>query len=261
MSGSGERMRESSTSSSTISDGSPRRDFVGLPVTPTTSPRCTSTSPVRAAGQSSWIRPLRSTRSRKTSFPMSRRAITRPARRRSSAPSAPGSSASASARTAAISSRSGKRFGVVGSRPLDHSPGVRPVLAASRLRARPRSRAGRRRRGCASLFVSSTAGRPSRRGRVEARLEQRRADSRAAAPAGRRRSRRGTSAGPASPRRASPRPRGRRRGTARSPRRARSGVVTSARSVGADAHRRPARRQPARGAEHGARPSPRRRRR
>ena len=50
-------MRESSSSSSTISDGSPRRLFVGLPVAPTTSPRWTSTSPVRAAGQRSWMRP------------------------------------------------------------------------------------------------------------------------------------------------------------------------------------------------------------
>ena len=38
--------------------------------------------PCAPAGQSSWMRPLRSTRSRKTSFPMSRRAITRPASRR-----------------------------------------------------------------------------------------------------------------------------------------------------------------------------------
>ena len=52
------------------------------PSTPTMSPRWTSTSPVRSTGHSSWMRPERSTRSRKTSFPMSRRAITRPASRR-----------------------------------------------------------------------------------------------------------------------------------------------------------------------------------
>ena len=33
--------------------GSPRRDFAGRPVTPTMSPRCTSTSPVRSTGQRS----------------------------------------------------------------------------------------------------------------------------------------------------------------------------------------------------------------
>src|SRR5262249_15556512 len=45
------------------------------------------------------------------SFPMSRRPRTRPARRCSISSSAPGSRRSASARTAAISSRSGNRFG------------------------------------------------------------------------------------------------------------------------------------------------------
>ena len=87
--------------------GSPRRDCAGEPVAPTTSPRWHS-----KGSQISWIRPERSTRSRKTSFPMSRRAITRPASRLVSAPSTPGSSASASSRTRAISSRSGNRFGV-----------------------------------------------------------------------------------------------------------------------------------------------------
>src|SRR5438094_1011219 len=106
-------MRESSSSESTVSDGSPRRDFEGDPVTPITSPRCTSISPVRSTGQRSWMRPERSTRSRNTSFPMSRRAITRPARRRVVSALAPFSSGSVSLRTAAISSRSGKRFGAV----------------------------------------------------------------------------------------------------------------------------------------------------
>src|SRR5215471_6200383 len=58
------------------------------------------------------MRPERSTRSRKTSFPMSRRAITRPARRRVVSALAPASTRPASARTAATSSRSGKRFGI-----------------------------------------------------------------------------------------------------------------------------------------------------
>src|SRR6516164_8062614 len=57
------------------------------------------------------MRPERSTRSRKVSFPCPRRAMTRPARRRFSGDSDPGSRAEASSRTAAISSRSGKRFG------------------------------------------------------------------------------------------------------------------------------------------------------
>src|SRR6266516_1736509 len=105
-------MRASTSSESASNDGSPRRDFAGEPVTPTMSPRCSSSSPVRSTGHRSWIRPLRSTRSRKTSFPMSRRAITRPASRRVASPVAPSSSVSASARTATISSRSGKRFGV-----------------------------------------------------------------------------------------------------------------------------------------------------
>src|SRR5258705_1398669 len=104
-------MRASSSSESTWSEVSPRRDFAGDPVTPTMSPRCTSISPVRSTGQRSWMRPERSTRSRNTSLPMSRRAITRAASRRFVSAVAPFSSGSASARTAAISSRSGKRFG------------------------------------------------------------------------------------------------------------------------------------------------------
>src|SRR5438105_420375 len=96
---------------STASDGSPRRDCAGVPSTPTTSPRSRSISPVRLVSQRSWIRPERSTRSRKTSLPWPRRAITRPASRRGSPASWPGSSRSASARTAATSTRPGNRFG------------------------------------------------------------------------------------------------------------------------------------------------------
>src|SRR5207244_5337886 len=59
----------------------------------------------------SWIRPERSTRSRKLSLPISRRAMTRPATRCSCSRVSPGSAFSDSARTAAISSRSANRFG------------------------------------------------------------------------------------------------------------------------------------------------------
>ncbi len=67
--------------------------------------------PVFDASQITWIRPERSTRSRKTSLPMSRRAIARPAMRRDVPASWPASSGSHSSRTAAISTRSGKRLG------------------------------------------------------------------------------------------------------------------------------------------------------
>src|SRR5829696_10092163 len=107
VSGSGALFFASSSSSTTCSDGSPRRDLAGWPLTPTMSPRSTSTLPA-----SSWIRPLRSTRSRKVIFPISRRASTRPASRNVCDSSvAPGSSASAASRTMAIPSRSGKRLG------------------------------------------------------------------------------------------------------------------------------------------------------
>src|SRR5436190_9892615 len=56
------------------------------------------------------MRPVRSTRSRKVSFPCSRRPSTRPATRRESSASVPGSSRSAAALTSAIASRSGNRF-------------------------------------------------------------------------------------------------------------------------------------------------------
>ena len=111
MSGSGCVLRESTSTLSASTEGSPRRDFAGRPATPTTSPTWTSSSPVTATSQITWIRPERSTTSRKTSFPIPRRAIARPAILRVASASAPASSGSASARTAAISSRSGKRLG------------------------------------------------------------------------------------------------------------------------------------------------------
>jgi len=154
MSGSGVEMRDSTSSESTKSEGSPRRDFAGAPTTPTMSPRWMSSSPVCSTAHRSWIRPERSTRSRKTSFPMSRRASTRPARRRVVSAWAPSSSGSASARTAAISSRSGKRFGAViraslltPDRPADQDPDAqrrRAEQPGSR-RMQPRSAAPRAR--------------------------------------------------------------------------------------------------------------------
>src|SRR5579875_1435024 len=145
VSGSGARIRARTSSSSTCSDGSPRRERAGEPLTPTTSPRWRSSARVRSEGQISWIRPERSTRSQKTSFPMSRRAITRPARRRFVPASVePGSSASASARTAAASTRLGKRFGAAmaaessGPRPDD-----RPAPVCARGRRRAAERLGR----------------------------------------------------------------------------------------------------------------------
>src|SRR5262249_13600119 len=79
------------------------------------------------------MRPLRSTRSRNTRLPMSRRAMTRPATRRFSGDSCPGSNTSASARIPAVESRSGNRLG-------------RPPMAASLFAGRAaRSRPGRRR--------------------------------------------------------------------------------------------------------------------
>ena len=60
----------SSSSSSTSSDGSPRRDFVGRP----TRRRCRRGARrrrrSRATSQITWMRPERSTRSRKTSLPI-----------------------------------------------------------------------------------------------------------------------------------------------------------------------------------------------
>src|SRR5712691_3342210 len=148
MSGSGVRILPSRASSETAREGSPRFVFVATPLTPTMSPRSTLTPPRSSGRIRSWMRSLRSTRSRNISFPMSRRARTRPARRCCSSPSAPGSSSAASARTAAISSRSGKRFGRVGTResltaerPYERArDGVPAVEIESRRRIRVRLR-------------------------------------------------------------------------------------------------------------------------
>ena len=90
VSGSGLVLRASTSTESARSDGSPRFDFPGRPTTPITSPRWTSSSPVRLVSQISWIRPERSTRSTNTSLPISRRAIARPASRRVTSSSPPG---------------------------------------------------------------------------------------------------------------------------------------------------------------------------
>ena len=218
-------MRDSSTSSSTISDGSPRRLFVGLPIAPTTSPRWTSTSPVRAAGQSSWMRPLRSTRSRKTSFPMSRRAITRPASRRVSAPSAPGLERVRLGADGGDLVAVGEALRrVVRSRRLDHSPGVRAVLRACRPRARPRSRALRRTGGCL-VVRQQHGGQPVARRGVEPGLRAARRRCPGAARPGSTPIPARYQCGPGAPRRAAARRRGRRRGTAPVAAPSRSGVV------------------------------------
>src|SRR5579862_1800596 len=106
-------MRASTSIESTSIDGSPRFDFDGEPVAPTMSPRCISSSPVFSTWQSSCTRPERSTRSRNTSFPMSRRPSTRPATRRVTDACSPFASGSDSARTDAISTRSRKCFGAL----------------------------------------------------------------------------------------------------------------------------------------------------
>ena len=95
----------------TASDGSPRLVCAGMPVDADDVAEIEVDVPGPILDTSSWIRPERSTRSRKTSFPMSRRAMTRPPRLASLAGLLPGLDLSASARTAEISSRSGKRFG------------------------------------------------------------------------------------------------------------------------------------------------------
>ena len=81
-----------------------------------------------ATSQITWMRAERSTTSRKTSFPMPRRAIALPAIRRVVQASAPASSGSASAQTVAIASLSGKRWRrLVGHRRrIGHAFGVRP---------------------------------------------------------------------------------------------------------------------------------------
>src|SRR6185312_15636937 len=109
VSGSGLRIFASSSIADVISDGSPRRERPGRPVAPTMSPRSRSS----CCSEISWMRPERSTRSRKVSFPISRRAMTRPATRTSSSSVSPFSAFSAAARTATISSRSGNRFGSI----------------------------------------------------------------------------------------------------------------------------------------------------
>src|SRR6185503_6208890 len=106
VSGNGRRFFASSSIALVTSDGSPRRERPGRPVAPTMSPRSRS----RCCSEISWMRPERSTRSRKVSFPISRRAMTRPATRTSSSSVSP---FSAAARTADTSSRSGNRLGSI----------------------------------------------------------------------------------------------------------------------------------------------------
>src|ERR671937_514030 len=119
------------------------------------SPRSTSTF----SRTISWMRPERSTRSRKVSFPISRRAMTRPPTRRSWSSVSPGSAFSASARTAAISSLSANRFGNI------RASLVRVAAEAgfARLRSRRLSGSGYLR----EVVMAREAGRTSRSSDLE----------------------------------------------------------------------------------------------
>ena len=131
--------------------------------TPTMSPRWTSTSPVRSTGQRSWIRPERSTRSRKVSLPMSRRASTRPASRRSSARFPAGLEPLGLGADGCdlVTVREALRQLLIAA---SSTLGGRP--RACDLRAPPRSRDCRRRRGFApNSSAGRRAGRPRRRPR------------------------------------------------------------------------------------------------
>src|SRR4051794_41102241 len=120
------------------------------------------------------MRPERSTRSRKTSFPMSRRAMTRPARRLLVESSvAPASSCSAPARTAATSSRSGKRLAAMAA---ESSAPCGRVPSARRGRTRPEDRD---RGGPASLKIRRGLWVGRRHGRALSRRPAARAGERA----------------------------------------------------------------------------------
>ena len=109
LSGGGRSDLASSTASSTATLSSPRRVRVTGPLTPRMSPRSRSSraaiasSPRRSMLAQSWIRPLRSSRSRKATLPWPRRAASRPATRTTSVPVSPGSRSSCAARTAPMS--------------------------------------------------------------------------------------------------------------------------------------------------------------
>ena len=145
----------------TAREGSPRFVFVATPLTPTMSPRSTFTPPRSSGRIRSWIRPLRSTRSRNISLPMSRRARTRPARRCCWSPSTPGSSSSASVRTTATSSRSAKRLGSTGESLTAERPYQCPRDGVPAVEIEPRSRVDVRPRPaeCVRLSVARCSGR------------------------------------------------------------------------------------------------------
>ena len=109
----------------------------------------------------SWIRPERSTRSRKVSLPISRRAITRPATRSSSSSVSPFSARSAAARTAAISSRSGNRFGSIRAS-LVRAANAEPAAAAPAVRWPRRERLVVRDRGGTSVVSQRARAPPPR---------------------------------------------------------------------------------------------------
>src|SRR3954470_932064 len=107
-SGGGRSDLASTAKSCTRSDSSPRRVRSTVPSAPIRSPRSRLSSRSNASSPSSltraisWIRPERSTRSRNAALPCSRRAARRPATRRGSFVSPPGSSPSNGALTSAI---------------------------------------------------------------------------------------------------------------------------------------------------------------
>ncbi len=96
---------------------SPRRERKATPSTPTRSPisrlrsRSRPASPSSSTRAWSWIRPERSTRSRKAIRPCSRRAANRPATRCEMSVSCPGASASCAARTSETGSTSANACG------------------------------------------------------------------------------------------------------------------------------------------------------
>ena len=200
------------------------------------SPRCTSTSPVRSTGHSSWIRPERSTRSRKVSLPISRRASTRPASRRL------GVGLGTGLETLGLRTHC-RDLVAVGKAPrrshpsslvraAPHHPGTRAVSGRLAFLDDLEAVGPRRSRhspGCSSGARTGSDRASTRRDPAAAMRCQCPPPNEPA----RRRSPPGTSGAQARPQPASPPPRVRRRGSATVASRTRIGVATSARSIGA----------------------------
>ena len=189
------------------------------------SPRWTSISPVRSAGQRSWIRPGAVDEVEEGELPhlaAREHAPGEPAL--VGRPRRPARAPSASARTAAISSRSGKRFAAIGAGSLvplqgaaPHHPGCGPSSRRPALAGRPRSRGARRRPGSLVVREQRAGDAGSRFDGVEPGLHQRGADA-VPLPAGSTPMPARYQCGSGRRQPASPRRRARRRGSARSPR-------------------------------------------